>query len=119
MIDESSLPVGSCVRIISNPKMVMIAGYLPYDNQNKIMYDYIGIYVPIGIRLPKKDIKINKDYIYFNSGDIEKIVFMGFSDKKGDSYYKYLSQIKDKIDGSDLSKDKLKKIILESLQNIK
>ena len=48
MINELSLPVGSCVKIFNCSKMIMIAGYLPYDNQEKLLYDYIGIYAPIG-----------------------------------------------------------------------
>ena len=121
MIDESLLSVGSCVKIANNSKMIMIAGYLPYDNQKKIMYDYIGIYLPIGIRKPRQKIKVNKDYICFKNSDIKKIIFIGYSDKKSDFYCKYLLNIKNKIRNmnTELSDEVVKNILKDSLPDIK
>lgn len=117
MIDESSLPVGSCVKIANNSKMIMVAGFFPYDNQNKIMYDYIGIYTPIGIRNPRQEVILNKDVVCFNTSDIEKVIFIGYSDEKYDFYHKLITEMKDKIDfnSQELSKEMLRKIIEESL----
>lgn len=118
MIDELSLPVGSCVRVLNQSKMVMIAGYLPYDNQTKVMYDYIGIYVPIGIRKPRQSIELNKDYIYLKNNDIEKIVFIGLSDNKSEFYRRYLLNIKkefNRIKEEDLSTERIKKLFKDSL----
>ncbi|MBR1385452.1 MAG: DUF4176 domain-containing protein [Bacilli bacterium] len=121
MIDESLLSVGSCVKIANNSKMIMIAGYLPYDNQKKIMYDYIGIYLPIGIRKPRQKIEVNKDYICFKNSDIKKIIFIGYSDKKSDFYCKYLLNIKNKIRNmnTELSDEVVKNILKDSLPDIK
>ena len=120
MINESLLPVGSCVKVLNNSKMIMVAGYLPYDNENKVMYDYIGIYTPVGIRKDKKNIKFNKDYIYFRNNDIEKIVFLGFSNDKSEFYREYLLNIKNNFNpNEDLSSDVIKKILKDSLPNIK
>ena len=119
MINESLLPVGSCVKVLNNSKMIMVAGYLPYDNENKVMYDYIGIYTPVGIRKDKKNIKFNKDYIYFRNNDIEKIVFLGFSNDKSEFYREYLLNIKNNFNpNEDLSSDVIKKILKDSLPNI-
>lgn len=122
MIDKSSLPVGSCVKVLNCSKMIMIAGYIPYDNQSKIMYDYIGIYVPIGIRKPRQGLELNKDYIFIKNSDIEKVVFVGFSDNKSEFYREYLLHLKDKlrdIDFNDLSEEKIKRILIDSLPSIK
>ena len=120
MIDELSLPVGSCVKVANCSKLIMIAGYLPYDNHEKIMYDYIGIYAPIGIRKIRQDIVLNKDYICFKNNDIEKIVFVGFSDNKSEFYRKYLLDMKNRFDDMkvDISPEILKKIFEDSLSNI-
>ena len=119
MINESLLPVGSCVKVLNNSKMIMVAGYLPHDNENKVMYDYIGIYTPVGIRKDKKNIKFNKDYIYFRNNDIEKIVFLGFSNDKSEFYREYLLNIKNNFNpNEDLSSDVIKKILKDSLPNI-
>ena len=120
MIDESSLPIGSCVNITNNSKMIMVAGYCPYDEKEKIMYDYIGIYVPIGIRKPKKELKENKDYIFFKSSDIERVLFIGYSDDKSDYYMKYLSNVKNKVreQNIDVHSRQLVDIVKESIPNI-
>ena len=120
MIDKELLPIGSCIKILNCSKMIMIAGYLPYDNEKKIMYDYIGIYTPVGIRKNKQNIKINKDYVCFNNSDIEKIVFIGFSNEKSEFYCKYLSNIKVNLDNTntDLSLETMKKVLKDSLPNV-
>ena len=122
MIDKSSLPVGSCVRIFNCNKMVMIAGFLPYDDQRKKTYDYIGIYIPIGIRKPRVELKLGKDYIFISNDNIDKVVFVGFSDNKYDFYHKYLLNINEKFSNmnqNDLSKDNIKKLLIESLPSKK
>ena len=119
MIDESSLPVGSCVKIANNIKTIMIAGYCFYDNQNKKMYDYIGIYVPIGIRKSRQQLVMNKDYICFNSGDINKVTFMGFSDKMTDNYLKGLKEMKKVIDPINSSRSDVENFLWDFLKKIK
>jgi len=122
MIDESLLSVGSCVKVANNSKMIMIAGYLPYDNQKKMMYDYIGIYLPIGIRKSRQKLELGKDYICIKGSDIEKVVFMGFSDNKSEFYRKYLLNMKNKLSSmnlNDLSEEKIKRLLEDSLPNIK
>ena len=120
MIDESLLPVGSCIKINNNSKMIMIAGYLPYDNDSKILYDYIGIYTPIGIRKNKEKLILNKDYIFFKNNDIEKLYFIGYSNDKSEFYRKYLLDMKNKIEdmNQDLSFETLKIIVKDSLLDI-
>ena len=122
MIDKSSLPVGSCVKVNNYSQLIMIAGYLPYDNQSKVIYDYIGIYIPIGIRKSRQKLELNKDYICIKSSDIEKVVFMGFSDNKSEFYRKYLLNMKNRfisMNPNDLSEEKIKKLLEDSLPNIK
>lgn len=121
MIDESLLSVGSCVKLNNKSKLIMIAGYLPYDHENKIMYDYIGIYAPVGIREKREKLIINKDYICFKNSDIEKIVFIGYSDNKSEFYREYLLNMKGKLNDmeQELSTDTIKKIMEESLPDIK
>lgn len=119
MINDLPLPVGSCVRISNCPKMIMIAGHLPYDDVKDKVYDYIGIYYPLGIRKSKKDIKLDKDYIFFNSNDVEKLVYIGFSEDKSDFYRNCLSDIKNKLKDTGLSKETLKKIVEELLEDIR
>ncbi len=119
MIDESSLPVGSCVKLLNNSKTIMVAGYCPYDEQEQIMYDYIGIYVPIGIRKPKKEVKENKDYIFFKSSNIERVLFIGYSNDNSDFYLKYLSNVKKKINDNkiDIHSRQIIDVIKESIPN--
>lgn len=121
MVDQSLLPVGSCVKLSNYSKNIMIAGYLPYDNQQKLMYDYIGIYTPIGIRKFRQNMCLNKDYICFKNDDIEKIIFLGFSDNKSEFYRKYLLEMKNNFDDMkvEMSPEILKKIFEDSLSNIK
>ena len=122
MINESLLPVGSCVKIANNSKSIMIAGYLFYDNQNKKMYDYIGVYTPIGVKKPKQNVELNKSCTYFNNRDIEKTLFLGYSDEESDFYCKYLSNIRSrlsKIEKSNLTDNDIKKILKVSLPNIR
>ena len=119
MIDESSLPVGSCVKIANNLKTIMIAGYCFYDNQNKKMYDYIGIYVPIGIRKSRQQLVMNKDYICFNSGDINKVTFMGFSDKMTDNYLQGLKEMRKVIDPINSSRSDVENFLWDFLKKIK
>ena len=121
MIYESLLPICSCVKIKNNAKMIMIAGYLPFDDEQKIMYDYIGIYPPIGIKKSKRNITLNKDYIYFKDSDIEKVIYIGYSDDKSEFYRKYLLDMKNKFNNlnGNLSPEAIKKIFNETLTDIK
>ena len=64
-------------------------------------------------------INLTKDYIYFRNNDIEKIVFLGFSNDKSEFYREYLSNIKNNFNpNEDLSSDVIKKILKDSLPNM-
>ena len=67
----------------------------------------------------KKDIKLDKDYIFFNSNDVEKLVYIGFSEDKSDFYRNCLSDVKNKLKDTGLSKETLKKIVEELLEDIR
>ena len=85
------------------------------------MYDYIGIYPPIGIKKSKQNITLNKDYIYFKDSDIEKVIYIGYSDDKSEFYRKYLLDMKNKFNNlnGNLSPEAIKKVFNETLTDIK
>ena len=67
------LPLGSVVKLKNLEKDIMIAGQYPVSiSQDGIplIYGYVGVSLPVGI--------MGEESIYFNSEDIENIVFLGY-----------------------------------------
>ena len=89
---EEILPLGSVV-LLKNNKNIMVAGYGPaLDDETQ--FDYVGIYAKYGL-IKSEDLKLDKDYVYFNSLDIDKVLFIGCQDdkmKKFISVYKYVKE---------------------------
>lgn len=91
MENEEMLSIGTIVKLKDAKKLAMIVGFSMVDStdENKVkIYDYLGCVYPQGI--------FNGDFnIYFNSGDIEEVVFKGYSnedDKKFKTAHKKMME---------------------------
>lgn len=75
MKQELFLPIGSVVKLKGAEKRVMIYGIMQVasNEEEKKIYDYVGVIYPEGNVSPE-------DQLFFNEDDIERIDFYGFSD---------------------------------------
>ena len=75
MKQELFLPIGSVVKLKGAEKRVMIYGIMQVasNEEEKKIYDYVGVIYPEGNVSPE-------DQLFFNADDIERIDFYGFSD---------------------------------------
>ena len=64
------LTIGSVVKL-KNGNLVMVSGFAQESKDD--YHDYIGVIYPNGFNMN------NKEYIYFNSEDIEAVEYYGYS----------------------------------------
>jgi hypothetical protein len=91
-MEEKFLPIGTVVQIKNVPKKAMITGYLIFSEKDKgeKIYDYSGCPYPVGI------IETARTAV-FNHEDIEKIVYLGYSDDEGKELNKFLTAKEEEI----------------------
>ena len=65
------LPIGSVVLLEGEQKQLVISGYHASIEENREIYDYMGILYPEGIQG-------NKDYYFFNHDQIAKVSYVGY-----------------------------------------
>ena len=94
---EKYLPIGTVVTLKNATKKVMITGYLPMSEENK-MFDYNACTYPEGVLTADKTLAFNHD-------QIDKIDFMGFED---DEYKNFDNSLKDLV----INWEKLKNVEL-------
>lgn len=80
------LPLGTVVLLKGATKRLMITGYCAYDKSNNSkLYDYTGCLYPEGV--------ISSDQnALFNTSQIEKVFFMGYSDAEDKQFKAKLIQ---------------------------
>lgn len=119
---KKKLPVGSIVRL-NNNKRFMIIGYSPSKPNDKKKYDYICCLPKIGIIRKASEIKLNIDYFYLKEEDIKQVLYIGYSDEIFDLYeyslYIYETNLKIAKEQEELNEENIKKIVEQSLQDIK
>lgn len=74
---DNILTIGSIVKL-KNGNMAMIIGFVQITEDNA--YDYLGVNYPGGVNIN------DKNYLYFNNEDIERIVHYGYSNDKDKQY---------------------------------
>lgn len=98
---EDILPLGSIVKLKNNKTFVII-GYISYKNNEDGAYDYICCLPHVGIKREKIDLKLDVDFFYINKYEIDKVLFIGYSDEDFEKYKLVLSfytNEKEKIKG--------------------
>ena len=70
---EELLPVGSIVLLKEAKRKVVIIGFAVVEDGSKEIWDYLGAPYPIGVLSNDKN-------LIFNRNQIEKVVFIGYSD---------------------------------------
>lgn len=79
------LPLGSIVEL-NNKKIYMIIGYNPNKPNDDELHDYIVCSSKLGIIKKKDDLHLNKDFFYIDKKDIEKVLFIGYSDSQFEKF---------------------------------
>lgn len=92
---EKYLPIGSVVTLENATKRIMIIGYLPMGEDNKV-FDYSACTYPEGVLKPDK-------ILAFNHSQIKEINFEGLSDTE-------CTEFIDKIKGAVKSIEEIKNI---------
>ena len=85
---EKYLPVGTVVTLKEATKKVMIMGYFPMSDDNKV-FDYNACLYPEGVLNPKESLAFNHD-------KIKKINHLGMEDEE---YQKFNEQLKGMVIG--------------------
>ncbi|TDT51986.1 DUF4176 domain-containing protein [Fonticella tunisiensis] len=84
------LPIGSVVLLKGGTKKVMIYGRIQRAGRNGKIYDYLGAMYPEGYAGEKYQ-------ILFNHGEIEKVIFKGYSDDEEERYLEKIKNYQDEI----------------------
>ncbi len=78
------LPLGSVVLLKDAKRYLVVMGYLIIEEGTNKVWDYMGCAYPIGA--------ISSDAILtFDTNQIEKVIFKGFSDEEGENFRKKVS----------------------------
>lgn len=81
---KSVLPLGSVVLLKDAKRYLVVMGYLIIEEGTNKVWDYMGCAYPIGA--------ISSDAILtFDTNQIEKVIFKGFSDEEGENFRKKVS----------------------------
>lgn len=81
---KSVLPLGSVVLLKDAKRYLVVMGYLIIEEGTNKVWDYMGCAYPIGA--------ISSDAILtFDTNQIEKVIFKGFSDEDGENFRKKVS----------------------------
>ena len=81
---RSLLPIGSVVQLSGAEKKLMIFGVRQTNQETGKEFDYVGVMYPEG--------NMGEDTRFlFDNSDIEKVVFLGYSDPEREDFLKNLS----------------------------
>lgn len=100
------LPVGSKI-VLNNGRKLMIMGYLPSKPNDKFQYDYICCRGMYGIIWKKDKLVFDEHYFYVNNSDIDKVLFIGYSDDDFDLFDHSVEQLKSELKKARKSKSSL------------
>ena len=70
--------LGTVVKIKNDPSEYTIIGYCPLD-ENQRVYTYIGVNAALGV-------SVFENARPFQQEDIEKVVFLGYSEEKSENF---------------------------------
>ena len=89
------LPIGSVVLLKDGTKKLMIIGIKPMrENEEKEVYDYIGVLYPEGY--------LSNEYNFlFNHNDINDVVFKGYNNPEREVFIDILEEAYEKQKESD------------------
>ena len=97
-IKEKYLPIGTVCLLKDGKKKLMITGFCTVAQKDSKIYDYNACLYPEGI--------LSTDQaIVFNHDQIDKIYYMGYSDKDEKSFKKSLSEIISKVESGEVKLD--------------
>ena len=75
--------LGTVVKISNSVQEYTIVGYYPKNNENVETYTYIGINAAYGF-------SVVNSAVLFNEDRIEKVIFKGYEDEKGEEFREWL-----------------------------
>lgn len=105
-IKEKYLPIGTVCLLKDGKKKLMITGFCTVAQKDSKIYDYNACLYPEGI--------LSTDQaIVFNHDQIDKIYYMGYSDKDEKSFKKSLSEIISKVESGEIKLDNPQSIQVE------
>ncbi len=87
---EKFLPIGTVVLLEGATKKIMIIGYCPMGNDNKV-FDYSACTYPEGLISSDKTLA-------FNHNQIKQIVFMGLESEEQQNFSKQIKNMLNNID---------------------
>ena len=68
--------LGTVVKVKDKPAEYTIIGYCPMDESGRV-YTYMGVNAALGL-------SVNTNALPFDAEDIEKVVFLGYSEEKSE-----------------------------------
>ena len=83
-MNDMFLPIGTIVSLKDAKEKIMITGYLPVLEEEKVIFDYCGCFFPEGY------LSANSNSL-FNKTDIAKVEFLGPMDDP--SYKEFVSKL--------------------------
>lgn len=97
-IKEKYLPIGTVCLLKDGKKKLMITGFCTIPDNDKKVYDYNACLYPEGILTTNQT-------IVFNHDQIDKIYYMGYSDKEDKKFKQTLGELMHKIDDGEIKLD--------------
>ena len=82
---QEFLPVGSVVLLKNATRPVVILGFTTKEEESDEIWDYIGCAYPYGVIGSDKN-------LLFQRGEIEKVLFKGYSDEEGNQYLRLIEE---------------------------
>lgn len=85
MRPDEFLPIGSVVRLNNAKRNVVIIGYTVAIDGDVKVWDYMGCAYPVGVIASDAN-------LLFNRSDIERVIFLGYSDTEDKNFRKQLEE---------------------------
>jgi len=101
---EKLIPIGSMIYLKEGQEKIMILSRGPQvDTGEGIkMFDYSGCIYPLGL--------IGEEIFYFNSENVEKIIFEGFTDEDEDKFNEFYQKWLE-TEGKNVEKGRVEKAL--------
>lgn len=81
---KEALPLGSVVLLKDAKRYIVVIGYSMVEHGEDKVWDYLGCAYPIGV--------VSSDSnLLFDSKQIDKVVYKGFTDEEGDTFRKQIN----------------------------
>lgn len=93
------LPVGSIVLLKEATRPLVVIGYTVVEEGSTKIWDYLGCAYPVGVLGTNKNLLFQKD-------QIEKVLFMGYSDSEGKDFLSKLDSTMEEIRTNAKNEDK-------------